>query len=133
MSLYHLRLDLLSSLFPSDSYIQISQVFLISLMRAIFPTHVILLDLITPITFGQANYETLRHAVFSSLVSLNFFSLLTSPRDLILRHLALHVWAYVQFYVHIYTYLDGLYIFTGVRINNFTLYALLCGYNACYI
>jgi hypothetical protein len=50
---YHLRLCLPSGLFPSCFPTKTLYEFLICPMRATCPTHLILLDLITPIAFGE--------------------------------------------------------------------------------
>jgi hypothetical protein len=50
----HLQLGLPSDLLRSDFHVKILYAFLISATRATYPTHLILLDLITRITFGAA-------------------------------------------------------------------------------
>jgi hypothetical protein len=73
----HLRLGLLTGLFPSCFPTKILYAFLTSPMRATFIAHLILLDLITIIIFGQA-YKICNSSLCSFLQHPSTSSLLSS-------------------------------------------------------
>jgi hypothetical protein len=89
---YHQQLGLLSGCFPSCLQTKILHVFLISSMCACWPTHLILLDLITLI-FGL-QYNLWRFSMFSSFVKCDHEPYLSTShpcnlRSFVIPHLLL--------------------------------------------